>query len=157
MSAPIERFTLADAEGAEHAYTVSRHPAGQGMEIVFVLLAHGAGALAPFIRTLLDGGVSLAGLMGGKEDGQIDQVLAGVDFQAVAGEVKALLAGPDAIPLVRKLLTYVHRDGQRLADTAAFDLAYTGNYAELLAACWRIIGINRFFPLPGISSSAKTG
>lgn len=157
MSAPIERFTLADAEGVEHAYTVSRHPASQGLEIVFVLLGYGAGALAPFVRTLLDGGVSLSSLMGGKEDSGIDEVLRGVDFGAVAGEVKALLGGPDGRPLVSKLLTYTHRDGQRLADSAAFDLAYTGNYLELLTACWKIIGINRFFPLPGTSLSAKSG
>ena len=138
-------FTLADADGAEHVYTIiAPHKAQAGAAIMFELSGMLAGPLAPL----------LAGLVG-KSGADLDAIGA-----AVGPELGKAIVGLGDLRLVHRILTETLRDGKQLGPSGAplanFNEAYQRNYGELLAALWEVVKYNRFLSLPAGMSSALT-
>lgn len=162
----VHQFELTDARGQPHSYLVTEHPAGDGMEIMYALLAMGAPTVLSLAGAALksedlvramfhalsgeEGGIDLGGVS------ELATMLAGLDLGSVGAELGRALGTGKAPDLTRKVLSRTLRDGQALAGKGAIDLAYQANYAELLTAVWKVSQINRFFPVPSTSSSSPS-
>lgn len=131
---PVE-VQIGDDNGAAHAYLISLHPAAEGQRVVCQLLGLVAGPLAELIAAGIEGGSA-----------------ANVDFQGIGRQVGATLLGDAPPKLIRELLRYTARDGRALANEHEFNVAYTGNYGELMVALSEVVRTNRFLPLSRISS-----
>lgn len=161
----VHQFTLTDARGREHSYVVTEHPAGEGMEVMFALLALGAPTLLGLTGAALKSEEMLGAVMqalsgdasapGSGDASDLARMLSDLDLEAVGRELGAALGTGRAPELTRKVLSRVHRDGKPLM--SVFDLAYQANYFELLYAIWKVCSINRFFPVPSTSSSDSSG
>lgn len=165
----IHEFELVDARGKSHRYSVTEHPAGEGMEIMFALLSMGA----PTVLGLAGAAVQSERLLGmvieafstesdgtppSREDfGDLAKLAVGIDLPSVGRELGVALAGGKAPQLTRKILSRVNRDGQFLRNEAAFDMAFQANYLELLVLIFRVCSINRFFPVPGTLLDSPQG
>lgn len=153
-------FTLTDADGAAHEYTVVPHPGTSGRRIVMKLAGMAAPALGEAAKALTTAigeaadadkaAEAQAGpaAIGKLLDAEIGQVLGAVDFGRI-GEHVAAAAGEFDDRLFAELFSLTSRDGTPLDKTSAFDAAYTANYVEMFKAVGKIIAVNRFFPLPG--------
>lgn len=135
---PVE-ITVLDDDGNPHGYLIGLHPAAEGQKVVCQLLGLAAGPLAELLAA------------GARSGG--DALGADVDLQAVGRQVGALLLGDAPPRLIRELLGYTSRDGRALRGDHEFNVAYTGNYGELLAALKEVVQANRFLPLSRISSA----
>ena len=154
----VHQFTLTDAEGQPHDYLVTEHPGGDGMGIMFDLLALGAPTVMSLAGAAMKSGEMLEAILtayrGGGDGGAITKsdtsefgkLLAGLDLASVGTEIGRALATGQPPHLTRKLLSPqgVFRDGKPLS----IDLAYQANYLELLNALWKVCSVNRFFPVP---------
>lgn len=134
---PVEASIL-DDNGNPHSYLVGLHPAAEGQKVVCQLLGLVAGPLGELLAAGVRSGGDLLG--------------ADVDLQAVGRQVGAMLLSDAPPRLVRELLRFTSRDGRGLAAEHEFNLAFTGNYGELLAALSEVVQANRFLPLSRISS-----
>jgi hypothetical protein len=134
-------FVLADADGDDHSYQVQAHRPTEGQRIMFQLLAQ----VAP-------PGTALGGLLakgvgnGGLKLDDLDVEL--MDFTKLGHELQRVLSAEITPQLATDILAHTYRDGHLLGEQAQFDRAYSRNYGELLTAVWRVIRVNRFFPLP---------
>lgn len=137
---PVE-VSIADDDGAPHAYLISLHPAVDGQRVVMHLAGLLAGPLAGLVAASRG---SVAGLL--------EADLGSLNLSGAAAQLgQALLS--DAPPrLVRELLKLTVRDGKRLADDLVFNAAFTGNYGELLAALVEVVKVNHFLPLSRINN-----
>jgi hypothetical protein len=154
-------FQLADARGASHDYLVMEHPAGEGMAIMYELLALGAPTVLglasaalrseELLRAIVEALSGDAPALGASDLGKM---LAGLDLAGIGPEIERALGTGRAPSLTRKVLAHAFRDGKPLAGTG-LDLAYQANYAELLTAVWKVCSINRFFPVPSTSSMSS--
>lgn len=131
---PIE-LTIADDIGGAHSYLIALHPAAEGQRILCQLLGLAAGPLAELLA---------AGAVG-------DGLAAKVDFHGLGRQLSAVLLGEAPPRLIRDLLRYTSRDGRAMSNEHEFNLAYTGNYGELLVALSEVVQANRFLPLSRIS------
>lgn len=157
----VHQFSLADRDGVEHAYVVTEHPAGEGMEIMYALLGLGAPSLLGLAGAALRSEEILAAVadaLGGGDSTvtrtDLVKMLTGLDLGAVGAEVQRALGTGRAPELTRKVLSRTHRDGRPLS--THFDVAYQANYLELLQAVWRVCSANRFFPVPSTSASSPS-
>lgn len=153
-------FTLTDADGTAHEYTVVPHPGTSGRRIVMKLAGMAAPALGEAAKALAAGMAEAAATDAAVEaqagpaaigkllDTEIGKVLGSVDFGRI-GEHIAQAAGEFDDRLFAELFSLTSRGGVPLDKSAAFDAAYTANYVEMFKAVGKIIQINRFFPLPG--------
>jgi hypothetical protein len=160
----VHSFQLTDAQGKSHNYVVVEHPAGEGMEIMYQLLSLGSPTVLGLVGAALNS-TDLLGAVGralrGGDSGIADKAalgrqLAGLDLASVGIEVGKALGAGTAPSLTRQVLSRVHRDTHKL-DPATFDRAFQANYWELLQLLWRVIAINRFFPVPAISLTDLLG
>jgi hypothetical protein len=143
-------FTLTDADGKVHSYTVTLHPVDDGQRIMWRLLGAGAEPLA----RLLDGVAKspdvlakIGAAMGNKGDRtQVADLVAGLNIAGVGADVRAVITSIDMSALVVDLLACTYRDDQPMRDPHARNAAYRGNYAEMLRACWEVVRYNRFLP-----------
>jgi len=152
MADPIT-FELDDADGASHEYSCTPHPAREGSDIMWRLMALGAeplGRAAKGLLQTLDAG-NLRQLMDDPKG--LEKISAAVDFAALGADVRATLQATPMTDLVRGILKYTSRDGKRLDNQLHFDAAYTRNYGELLRAAWEAAQVNRFLSLPATSST----
>lgn len=138
MLPPPVEFTLLDDSDTPHGYVVPLHPAVEGQRLMCQILALAAGPLA-----------DLAAAFQRADGNGLD---ADVDLAAVGRQVGAALASDAPPRLIRELLRYTARDGKGLAGDGDFNVAYTGNYGELLVALWRVVEANRFLPLSRIKA-----
>lgn len=138
----MHTFTLLDADGQAHTYEFTLHKATEGQRIMFKLYALAAGPLAGALGGLLKAG-SISEVVSG-------DTVADLDLVKVGDALRAALA--DMPGLTREILRNTMRDGQRLSDDHAFDVAYRGNYWELNLALWEVVSANRFLPLSAISA-----
>lgn len=153
---PMLTFHLTDAQGARREYITTLHPARAGQGIMFQLLALAAEPGTRLITLAMDMpeviGAIQAHLKGedeGAGDFDLQEAVSGVDWVQIGSDLRKTLGDPRLAPLVFKLFEFTIRDGADVSQGHAFDMAYRGNYVELLTAAWRIISFNRFFPLPG--------
>ncbi|NOT72460.1 MAG: hypothetical protein HOP09_14660 [Hyphomicrobium sp.] len=159
----IHEFVLQDALKQDHRYLVVEHNAGDGMDIMFALMGAGAPAILGLVGAVMrtESAVSEIGKAlepdGDESRSVVDQIralVADVDIAALGADVQRVLTKSDATALVRRILKNTHRDGKPLSDDFVFGGAYKANYFEALVATWRVISINRFFPLlPTLGSS----
>lgn len=160
----VHDFNLSAADGEQHSYLVTAHPAGEGMGIMYELLALGTPAMMTLAGAAMKSRAILAavfGAFGGKFDGDapvkvediadLQRMLVDIDLAAVGQEIGRSLATGKAPDLTKRILSRVLRDGKPLN----IDLAYKANYAEMLVAVWKVCEINRFFPLPSISPNGS--
>jgi len=129
------RFSLTDADGGPHDYLVALHGAVEGQGIAWRLLAAGAEPLARLIASA-SGGLDAAAL------------------GSLGADVRAAILSVGAPAMTRDILRYTSRDGAPLANDAAFNAAFRGNYSEMLLAVRRVTEINRFLPVSLISELA---
>lgn len=152
MADPIT-FTLVDADGQPHEYSCRPHPAREGSDIMWRLVALGAeplGRAAKGLLHTLDAG-NLRQLM--DDPNGLEKIAAAVDFAALGADVRAALQATPMSELVHAVLKYTSRDGKGLSNPILFDAAYTRNYGELLRAAWEAVQANRFLSLPATSST----
>ncbi len=140
-------FNLPDSSGVSHAYTLTRHRGSEGMPLCQQILGLVVEPLAAGAGPLVMGAVSKGGAKGLLDS---PAALEALDFGALARGVRSSLLSPPT-PTVLALLRYTNRDGKPLVSddgraTAAFDLAYAGNYMELGRAMWESCAHNGFFP-----------
>lgn len=160
----IHQFELTDAAGVAHAYLVTEHPGGEGMELMYALLGLGAPTVLGLAGAALKAEDLLRAVIGalrGEGEGESQEsdwselagLVAGIDFGTVGLELGKALGSGQAPALTKKLVSRVYRDGKPLA--TVFDRAYQANYIELLQLVWRVCAINRFFPVPSTSWGAS--
>jgi len=154
----IQRFTLTDAQGVEHAYTVTLHSADQGIPITLALMGKVARPILEGIEALAKSGELLAGLEQIDLDsgaGELLKLIAGAELGGLGSALEAALATPGLEGLIYRVLAHTQRDGQALAPGGkpgvAFMSAYQANYREALSATLQVARLNGFLPLPGIS------
>lgn len=152
-------FELADADGEIHNYEVHPHDAETGQVIVWRLLALGAEPLGRLAQGALESGALVEQLTETYQTGgaaalmELDttELAKSLDLAGMGEAIGQVLAQGKAPELTREILKQTHRDGQPLNTSVAFGNAYRRNYGEMIAAVWKVVGINRFLPLPGIS------
>jgi hypothetical protein len=139
-------------------YTMTHHPAGEGVSLIFKLFAVAAeplgrvldSVISQVVKKVISGEITL--------DGDVKDVLKSLDgdfdFSSVAGDLKLALATINEQQLIKDLLKYVVREGASLASQAVFDRAFANNYGELAALLIRVIVENGFL---GFFTSALTG
>lgn len=160
---PFE-FDLTDADGVSHHYVVGYHNADEGLDVSLWLLAHSGAIATGLIPTLKDAISSLVADNPGSIASVLDAdsgaaweaitgALGSVDMDQVGGQWRNALLAPTAKPILKSLFRHAIRDnldvGQR------FQATYQANYLEMFQAAIRIIQVNRFFPWPGTSPTAK--
>lgn len=161
-------FTINDYAGQPHEYTVALHPARRGLAITSQLMSIGAEPLATLADAALTGdklskliaaalGDDTPGAKKKPIDEQLDALIADVDLVALLGDLelpkvavafRSAISDVDLADLAPAILSECQRDGTTL-EALAIDRVYAGNYVEMLTACWRVIGINRFLLLAG--------
>lgn len=149
MTGPFT-FSLTDAQGVEHAYSVMPHNADAGFALSAQLVELGIEPIAAGIGQALAaaGPDGIRGLL----DADASGLLASVDIGALGKRLGPLVA---ALPKLRpELFRAVTRDGAALSSPVHFNAAYQRNYAELYLAIWKIVEGNGFLPLPGTSPGA---
>lgn len=153
----MHELSLCDAQGKPHTYAIQPHPAGEGTRLVLQLMAMAAEPLGRLLES------KLAELITKFSSGELDmdtdvKSLAGelgdVAWSQVAGDLRRVLADVDGPALIRDLLRYTTRDGQKLAEPGAYDVAYQQNYIELLKAAAYVIQVNGFL---GFTRSLASG
>lgn len=157
-------FTLSDADGTPHTYTVQPHRGHQGAPLALQLLALVVEPLAVGAGPVIMDGL---GRTKGKPGGAIaqllddDQVLQSLDLEALARGVRTAMLGL-RLQLMLDVLRYTNRDGKPLVTdalqpTGTFDVAFARNYQELGLALWEVARFNGFFPaLSTIAGAART-
>lgn len=137
-----------------HVYTSTLLPAEEGIEVIAALVALAGEPLAAVLESVLGDPKRLALLARAATDEgdttSISDLLGGVSLAQVGAALRTGLAGAKAVPVVRALVKWTHRDGKALRDPGEFNAAYRGNYGELARALFEIVKVNRLFPLPGI-------
>lgn len=145
----VVKFTLKDGAGDVHEYTVMRHGAVEGQDVMWQLVALGAEPIARIAQIALVSG-NIRELIDA-DSAKLEQMLGGADFSTVGADVRKAIVATNMSKLAREVLRHTSRDDKPLHDNIAFGNAYSGNYGELLQAVWRVVQTNRFLPLPGTS------
>jgi len=143
MSAFNFEFVCKDEDGKQHTYKGQKHFVVDGFELMSrwkaMVLQPLASAFNISVKDL-DVGKMLKG--SGSVEGRIT---AGVDGAAVGEAISRVLTSPNVFELCRSTLNLCQRDGQAIVNEAQFELAYRGNYDELLAAAFLAAKANGFF------------
>jgi len=140
-------------------YSMTYHPAGEGVKLVSQLFAVAAEPLgrvlnsffAQLLQKIVSGEISL--------DADLKEGLAGLDLNqfdlsSVATDLKIALGSIDELKLIKSIVKYAIRDGQPLSNDAAFDRAFQKNYGELAQLLIYLVAENGFL---GFFSNAFTG
>ena len=144
-----DKFSLADTSGNPHDYTVQPHPAGEGTRLVLTLMGLAGEPLGRLLESEL-GGVAEKIKSGEVSlDDDVSELAKGIDFSAIARDLRMALAAVDGPQLFCDILKYTHRDGHPLAESGHYDAAYQQNYGELLKAVWRVVQVNGFLGFIG--------
>lgn len=152
--------TLNDADGKPHTYVVYPHPAEEGQEVFWQLVAIASEPGGAFVQKLLDSGDILERVISGirqalkeedETDGPADQDLAGlvrgIDFGSLGQDIRRTLASSQMPGLAKDLLRHTVRDGKMLSESVHFNEAYTANWGEYIQALLLAVEVNRFFAL----------
>ncbi len=140
----MREFTLNDADGKSHDYMLVQHPADEGEEILWTLVGLSGEPLGRLAVSVLDG---RQGPVRGLLDLNIEQLLASVDWAVVGRDISSAVTRTRMPALTKRLLKYVSRDGQQLANELVFKTVFQANYSELLQLLFKVVEENRFLPL----------
>jgi hypothetical protein len=128
----------------DHKYVCTPHPAREGMG--FAKRVVGA-AVAPLLRVLdaafRDGSVKPGASFADPE--VLSALLDKMDLSGVAADMRAAIEALSEDEIVA-LFKYTTRDGQKLSNSAVFDSAYAGNWAEFYQAVAHVVRVNKFLP-----------
>jgi len=134
MPREICKTTIKDVASKPHKYELvqhggwsGRHLQGKLMQAAARLVGHGLGAADLGGRSLLDARINGGSLVSAVEP-LIELILQDDDF-------------------LLDLFQHTTRDGQQLADTGVFELAYQGNWGELYHAVYWAVEVNFGAPL----------
>lgn len=136
-------------------YIITPHPASKGKRLALKMLALGAKPLANLIQKGIDS-KNKAMSAGDVVDKDVAEVLGdlGLNLNELAGDLSFVLnALAENDELLVDLFHHTKREGQWLRAEAAFDGAYSANYAEMYQAAIKIIQVNGFLSF-GITPSA---
>jgi len=153
----MHTFTLTDADGQQHSYSVDPHTPTDGFgvcsRVAAAVIDPLAGtALAALAKTVplairrgvgSDGKLDVAAIM---DDPEIVEALSGLDFANAGKGLRRAVESID-LHLVRDILRHTNRGGKPLSSDLHFDTAYQRNYGEMFKAAWKVGGYNRFFEL----------
>lgn len=157
-----ETFTLVDADGVSHTYSVRPHPPGKGEAIMWSLVQLGAeplGRLASLALRGLDLPALIAASKAGSDatprgmlatlldDDTIASLKESIDLAKVGADIARSIGAMPMQTLSRDILSLAERDGKPLSNAMAWDAAYARNYGELRRALWEVIKLNRFLSL----------
>ena len=163
-------FTVKDATGTSHTYTLQRHRGSEGAPIALRMLATiveplAVGAGKPMIAGLGKiRGKGLTGIAAFSALAALPEVQAAVDMEKL-GRSAAAAVTTMRLPFMLQVLLYTNRDGKPLVDSGQasghFDQAYAANYTELGTALYKVCSVNGFFPglstiADGVSKALKT-
>jgi len=152
-----ESFVLKDANGEEHAYEVILHGARAGRPIHFALMRMSARPLLEALEQVAKSGELMDALFSDKGDaaaalmGDPQAMIEKLNLGGLGSKISTALASEDLENLSDLIFAHTRRDKTALSDGVVFDLAYQANYGEMLLALIKVIRLNRFLPLPGIS------
>ena len=139
------KFNLKDSKGNSHAYRVRPIPLSQGLGDAIELASYLA---EPGIR-LVQLGIQAKGA-----DVELGELLRGIDFSQLGGDVAATLRKLAARPeIILRMFDGCVRDDKDLGVDGAFDAAYTANLGEMLRALAKIIEINGYLDFLGSSQN----
>jgi hypothetical protein len=133
---------------------ITLHSVDDGLDVVGALISIGGSPLGSLLQgaagqLLIDGVGSLGEAVKGLDKG-LDSDAAGmigsIDWSAVGRDAAAAMQRVKLSVFATEILKYTHRDGQSLANVAARNAAYRGNYGELYQALFAVIQANRFIP-----------
>jgi hypothetical protein len=169
--------TLYDYDGKPHKYEVIPHPATEGQEVLWALLAIAAEPGGAALQKLVEaeGMVDRAmvafrvymtaakddeadGKAGSEEvaeakkekdaaDADIAEFLRGTNFGSVGADVRKVIMTTPMGNLAQKILAHTLRNGRPLSEQLHFDEAFTANWGEYFRALHLAIKVNRFFVL----------
>lgn len=139
----VHHVTITDRWGNPHEYTIYPHPPREGMVVVDFLLGLG---ITPLLEAMLS--VEATQTAGGdvKVDTEsLQATLSKIDRAAIAADVRrALTAAGGLAKVAPMLLARTSRDGARLSDPGAFDVAFAQNYGEARKAIMEVVSFNGF-------------
>jgi hypothetical protein len=120
-------FTLFDADGAEHKYTVNEHPASEGLKLQVKLLTLFL-PFTPLCAFALD---------------VIDSQKADADWipqlkEVITTDLIGSLHGEEIAEMFKLITKYAARDGKSLT-AESYEIIFAGNYGELYELVWRVI------------------
>jgi hypothetical protein len=137
-----------------HQYLTTLIPAEEGIGILARLISLLGEPLAGVAEAVLKDPSKLAAIVKAAntpgDSTKVEDVLSGVSLSSLGRDLRNGLTQVQAAPLIRDITRTTHRNTRPLRDDAEFNAAFRGNYFELLSLVWKLIQINRFFPLPGI-------
>lgn len=148
MPMPIE-FTLTDADGNTHKYTLLTHRATEGTALVLKLVDVGGDGLGRIVEAVLTSEELLAALMSKGVEVDLKALAEQFDIRGIVRDVRRALADIDGADLLRELVRHCSRDGKPLHVDANFDEAFRANYGELFALAWRSVQENKFLGFIG--------
>ncbi|RAL23053.1 hypothetical protein DL240_09205 [Lujinxingia litoralis] len=143
----MNELTIVDAKGTPHSYHIQPHPAGEGTRLVLQVMSLAAEPLGRLLES------KLADMMNRFAEGEfgadtelssLGAELGDIEWHAIAGDLRRVIAEVDGTRLIRDLLKYTRRDGKALGEQGNYDLAYQQNYLEMLKAVVQVIRINGF-------------
>ena len=161
----MHQFTLTDSKGQSHLYKVTPHPGREGTALVIELMGMAMEPLGRIVDSKLSELIQmyLEGEITGESEVEqlIMEHMPDIEWRQIAGDVrKVLMELPNPQLTIRKILKHTTRDGDRLVDDGAFDIAYQQNYLEMFKAAAHVTKINGFLGFtdsPGEKSEDESG
>lgn len=163
-----------DGDGEPHRYEIILHPATEGQDLLWELLAIAMQPGGAFVQALIEGDgldtliSAIRAHMGAGDDGDEDaedeadaadidivEILRGANFGTIGGDIQRTIMSTKMSPLARRLLAHTLRDDKPLDNDVHFNEAFTGNYGEYLRALLAAIDVNGFFALLGTSPGTE--
>ena len=128
----IEKFEING-----HEYIVTPHDGIEGIPIMAELAAIMSEPLLNMLKT--------QALQGG--DGNVAALLENMNTAELGRNLReSLYRLADRPQIVQSLFARTVRDGQQLSNSAAFRMAYQGQWGEMLQALAQIVKVNGFIP-----------
>lgn len=161
MGRHTHNFTLADRDGAEHAYQCTEHPTDEGFDLQLDL----AEIMATVPAVILAGLEAMESMDPDKAKPAKGPAPASFNPAVLGGAVSAVpqaIARAGGSTLVKRILAHTKRQAvaqgtfQPLSSDLQRDEAYAGNYAELYKAIWGIVKAN-FDPFSMVSTDDLKG
>ena len=142
MAREPQTITICDDDGNHHEYLCTPHPAGQGVKLGVQLLQFVGPGIVGILREVL----KQVEKERGTDKITINKLIGSeINFGPLADAAGGLLSNLGSAPeLVKELLKNTVRDGKLLSNNAEFDIAFQGNYGELIEAVMWAFGVNRF-------------
>ena len=131
--------TMHDDHGEPHAYFMTQHPATKGRGLflkMLKILSVSAGKMLSAFQGVGDIPTDMGGFIDLVTSDQFGGESVGEAFYRLAVQLEA---EPE---LFLEIFRYTTRDGLKLNSELLFDMAYTGNYGEMIVAVAWVLQMN---------------